>query len=129
MYSVFVFCLSPPEECVSFWFRNRAFLSQPGLTEGGNVNLVSTKFPRDKGGPPFGPCRGILIHECAHVPCARSHLFLLILTAFKGKTASCGRLASFGLRMSVTARVWCRGGIGRKRNSTINLTTDSGACF
>ena len=29
----------------------------------------------------------------------------------------------------VTARVWCRGGIDRKRNSTINLTTDSGACF
>ena len=29
----------------------------------------------------------------------------------------------------VTARVWCRGGIDRKRNSTINLTTDSGACY
>ena len=25
--------------------------------------------------------------------------------------------------------MWCRGGIDRKRNSTINLTTDSGACF
>ena len=31
--------------------------------------------------------------------------------------------------VTVTARVWCRGGIDRKRNSTINLTTDSGACF
>ena len=30
---------------------------------------------------------------------------------------------------SVTARVWCRGRIDRKRNSTINLTTDSGACY
>ena len=29
----------------------------------------------------------------------------------------------------VTARVWCRGRIDRKRNSTINLTTDSGACY
>ena len=29
----------------------------------------------------------------------------------------------------VTARVWCKGGIDRKRNSTINLTTDSGACY
>ena len=25
--------------------------------------------------------------------------------------------------------MWCRGGIDRKRNSTINLTTDSGACY
>ena len=33
------------------------------------------------------------------------------------------------MMMIVTARVWCRGGIDRKRNSTINLTTDSGACF
>ena len=32
-------------------------------------------------------------------------------------------------RRSVTARVWCRGRIDRKRNSTINLTTDSGACY
>ena len=31
--------------------------------------------------------------------------------------------------LGVTARVWCRGGIDRKRNSTINLTTDTGACF
>ena len=30
---------------------------------------------------------------------------------------------------TVTARVWCRGAIDRKRNSTINLTTDSGACY
>ena len=30
---------------------------------------------------------------------------------------------------TVTARVWCRGRIDRKRNSTINLTTDSGACY
>ena len=34
-----------------------------------------------------------------------------------------------GLLHTVTARVWCRGGIDRKRNSAINLTTDSGACF
>ena len=33
------------------------------------------------------------------------------------------------LCLTVTARVWCRGGIDRKRNSTINLTTDSGACY
>ena len=32
-------------------------------------------------------------------------------------------------RVVVTARVWCRGRIDRKRNSTINLTTDSGACY
>ena len=31
--------------------------------------------------------------------------------------------------VDVTARVWCRGRIDRKRNSTINLTTDSGACY
>ena len=31
--------------------------------------------------------------------------------------------------VGVTTRVWCRGGIDRKRNSTINLTTDSGVCF
>ena len=30
---------------------------------------------------------------------------------------------------TVTARVWCRGGIDRKKNSTINLTTAYGACF
>ena len=37
---------------------------------------------------------------------------------------------SNGMRWwSVTARVWCRGRIDRKRNSTINLTTDSGACY
>ena len=34
-----------------------------------------------------------------------------------------------GLLHGVTARVWCRGRIDRKRNSTINLTTDSGACY
>ena len=28
-----------------------------------------------------------------------------------------------------TRPVWCRGRIDRKRNSTINLTTDSGACY
>ena len=33
------------------------------------------------------------------------------------------------LSVCVTARVWCRGRIDRKRNSTINLTTDSGACY
>ena len=33
------------------------------------------------------------------------------------------------LFVCVTARVWCRGRIDRKRNSTINLTTDSGACY
>ena len=32
-------------------------------------------------------------------------------------------------KTTVTARVWCRGRIDRKRNSTINLTTDSGACY
>ena len=101
MYSVFVFCLSPPEECVSFfWFCNRTFLGEPGLTEGGNVNLVSTKFPHDEGGPPFRPHRGIPVQEGAHVPCAEDYLFLLILTAFKDKTASHGRLAGFGFRMS-----------------------------
>ena len=30
---------------------------------------------------------------------------------------------------SVTARVWCRGGIDRKKNSTINLITAYGECF
>ena len=29
----------------------------------------------------------------------------------------------------VTARVWCSGGIDRKKNSTINLTTAYGVCF
>ena len=38
--------------------------------------------------------------------------------------AECGKVV-----VDVTARVWCRGGIDRKRNSTINLTTDSGACY
>ena len=33
------------------------------------------------------------------------------------------------LSLSVTARVWCRGGIDRKKNSTINLTSVNGACF
>ena len=33
------------------------------------------------------------------------------------------------LMIIVKARVWCRGRIDRKRNSTINLTTDSGACY
>ena len=51
MYSVFIFCLFPPEECV---FHNRNFLREPCLTEGGNVDLVSTKFPRNEGGPPSG---------------------------------------------------------------------------
>ena len=65
----------PPEECVSsFWLGNRTFLCKPGLTEGGNVNLVFTKFPRDEVGPPFGPRRGIPVEEGAHVPCAEDHL-------------------------------------------------------
>ena len=75
MYSVFVFCLSPPEECLSsFWFRSRTFLGEPGLTESGNVNLVTNKFPRDNCGPPFGPRRGIPAQEGEHVPCAEDHL-------------------------------------------------------
>ena len=76
VYSVFVCCLSPPEECVSsFWFHNRTFLGEPGLTEGGNVSLLFTKFPRDEGGPPIGLRRGIPVQEGAHVPCAKDHLF------------------------------------------------------
>ena len=39
----------------------------------------------------------------------------------------CGELLDRDI--NVTARVWCRGGIDRKGNSTINLTTDSGACY
>ena len=66
---------SPPEQCVSsFWFRSRTFLGGPGLTEGGNVDLVFTKFPRDEGGPPFEPRRGIPVQEGAHVPCTENHL-------------------------------------------------------
>ena len=64
-----------------FGSANRTFLGESCLTEGDNVNLVFTKFPRDQGSPPFGPRRGIPVQEGAHVPCAESHLlFLLILT-------------------------------------------------
>ena len=40
------------------------------------------------------------LKDCVHVPCAKNHLIFFILTAFKGKTTSHGRLASFGFRMS-----------------------------
>ena len=84
MYSVFVFCLSPPEECVSsFWFRSRTFLGKPGLTEGGNVDLVFTKFRRNEDGPPFVPRRGIPAQESAHVPSAENrHLLFLFVCLF-----------------------------------------------
>ena len=102
MYSVLVFCLSPPEECLSsLWFRNRTFLAKPGLAEGGNDDLVFTNFPRDEGGPPSG------LKEASRSGRVRTFhapkillLLLLILTAFKGKTASRDRLASFSFRMS-----------------------------
>ena len=76
IYFVFVFCLSPPVECVSSsWFCSRTFLGEPGLTDGSNVNLVSTKFPHDEGRPPFEPRRGIPVLEGTHVPRAENHLF------------------------------------------------------
>ena len=54
--------------------------------------------------PPFGPQRGIQVQGGAHVLCAKNYhlllLLLLIVTAFKGKTTSRSRLASFGFRMS-----------------------------
>ena len=57
----------------------------------------------DEGSPPFGPRRGIPVEEDAHFPCAEDHVLLLLLltlTTFRGKTASRGRIASFGFRMS-----------------------------
>ena len=79
MYSVFVFCLSPPEECLSsLWFRNRTFLAKPGLAEGGNDDLVFTNFPRDEGGPSFRPQRGIPVREGAHVPCAENLVVVVV---------------------------------------------------
>ena len=46
---------------------NKTFLGEPGLAEAGNVDLVSTKFPRDECGFPFGPRRGIPVQEGEHI--------------------------------------------------------------
>ena len=85
MYTVFVFCLPPSEECVSsFWLLSRTFLGEPGLIEGLNVNLVFTKYSRDEGGPSFGPERGIPVQEIVHVPCAKDGLFCVDSYRFHG---------------------------------------------
>ena len=52
--------------------------------------------------PSFRASKSHPVQEGTHVPCAEIPLLLLIFTVFKGKTASCGRLASFGFRMSLT---------------------------
>ena len=70
-------------------FSNKTFLAEPGLSVGGNVDLVSTMFPHNEGGPPLGPRRGIPVQEDVHVPCTKNYLLLLLIfTAFKGKAVS-----------------------------------------
>ena len=99
MYSVFVLCLSPPEERdSSFWFLNRTFLGEPGLVKGGNVNLVFTKFPCGEGGLPFGPRRGIPVQEDAHFPCTENRLFYILT----------GLAVPFVMWMASTSVVPCR---------------------
>ena len=53
-----------------------------------------------------------------------------VIVCKKIETAS-GQTFVNRFHITVTARVWCRGGIDRKKkkNSTTNLTSVNGACF